>query len=132
MRKNYFVKIIIIIIIVAALTLGLSTYSLTLLVKTSDKLIQNIKSTDSLIEKSTWKEADNSFNEILKDWKSTKRTWAILIDHQEIDKIDDSIVKLGENIKLQQMNEALVESATLKRLVKHIPLKDMLTIGNIF
>jgi hypothetical protein len=131
-RTQFSIKVILFILVVLAIAVGMSFFSIRLLEQTSSKIIKDIENTDTLIKNEEWKPSYEAVMKILNDWSSIKKTWAIFIDHNEIDNIDEALIQMLENVKLQEDDEALVNSASLKRLVKHIPLKEALTLGNIF
>jgi len=84
-----------------------------------------------VVRTSNWISASQNLLIIENKWKGEKDSWAILVDHQEIDNINLSISKMKEYIKEKDIVDALAEISSLRLLFEHIPRKDSLTWTNI-
>lgn len=114
---------------------ALFTFSLA----SSHYLHQSAQELDYLIGKvernsrsNDWANAVNELTNLDNEWKNTSNIWAMLIDHAEIDNIDDSLIRMREYIKAQNSVLALGELASLKQYINHIPLKESFSFDNIF
>lgn len=116
--------ILLIIIISGALTL----YYLNL---TADKLEYDVKTACESVSKNQWEDAENQLNTFEHNWEKTKIGWAILLDHFEIDNIDNSFSKSRKYIESKDFSSALAELEALRQYILHIPQKEGFSIENI-
>lgn len=92
-------------------------------------------SVDSAIQSVTdkqWTSAEKQLEEFNKNWDKTKYYWAMLVDHFEIDNIDDSFTKTQKYVESKDYSSSLAELEALKYYIMHIPEKEGFTLENIF
>ncbi len=99
--------------------------------KSSDKIESYISGIETNIKSSNWKKADSDLSNMKKEWKKIGTGWSILIDHIEIDNIDNSISRLSSFIRSKDSTEILAESSNLRQYIKHIPEKESFNLKNI-
>jgi len=104
----------------------------------SDYINRSSKSIDielfklyEVVRTNNWVSASQNLLKMENKWKDEKDSWAILVDHLEIDNINLSISKMKEYIKEKDTVDALAEISSLRLLFEHIPRKDSLTWTNI-
>lgn len=117
-------------ILVAIISLGV--LSLNLYDKTSQKLSGMIDGVSEAVAAGDWDGANTGIENIEKVWSKTEGTWALLIDHFEIDNIEMSLKKSKEYIETKNTTLSLAELATLNFMVEHIYKKEALNFENIF
>lgn len=87
------------------------------------------------VEKNTaagdWEKAKAALNSVNQNWEKTSKVWTALIDHIEIDNIDESLSKMEKYILVKDTSMALAELSTLKLFIKHIPDKESFNLENI-
>lgn len=125
-------KILISITVIVALILGTAYFSNRILISDAHSLEDKIVSVEANMKKEDWEKAQSGFTSILNEWPKVENKWALLIDHAEIDNIEDALTKVAEYIKAKDSSLALAELATLKNYITHIPEKESLNIKNIF
>jgi len=125
-------KIIGAIAILTAIIIGISAYSINLLKTTSDNLVSYIEKIDNSAKAGDWDEAQEQFFKFTEYWLKVHEKWAILLDHAEIDNIDDSMAKLKKYIEVKDTSASVGEAAALMQYIKHIPEKEALSLVNIF
>ncbi|MBQ7669018.1 MAG: DUF4363 family protein [Clostridia bacterium] len=126
MNKSIIVSIVGIVFIIV-----FSIFIQNYLKKSSDKLLIVV---DSIV-----KAVYNEENDILiveekfnKSWKKTKSYWAILINHEEIDNIEELIKRIEILVKsAREREEVLAELNKLRFYIAHIPEKEEFSIRNI-
>ncbi len=126
MNKSIFVAITGLVIIVM-----FSIFIQTFLKKSSDKLISRV---DNIVEA-----VYNEGNDILRlqknfndDWIKTKSYWSVLINHEEIDNIEEIIKRIEILLGTKkEKEEVLAELNKLSFYVAHIPEKEEFSIKNI-
>jgi hypothetical protein len=124
-------KILIFIAAIIALIFGSSIFTNHLLSTHAQSLEEKILKVEAHTREQKWEAAQTELAAIEKEWPKVENTWTILLDHSEIDNIDESLSKVSEYIKAKSAPLALAELATLKRYVKHIPEKEALSIKNV-
>lgn len=128
---NHTLKIIIFIFaIIAIITVsGLITHKA--LYSSSVDLENKLTSIENYTLSSDWVNADKTLKKVSEKWMSVKKTWSVLIDHQEIDNIDITLTRMEKFIQCKDTPSALAEAAALIKYVKHIPRKEVPGIENI-
>lgn len=125
------IKTIILIVSLFLIIVISGLLTLMYLIKTCDKLETNINAAFESVSVEQWDKAESQLKEFEEQWDSTKRGWAMLVDHFEIDNIDNSFTKAKEYIKSKDFSEALAELEALKHYIGHIPEKEGFSLKNI-
>jgi len=123
---------IVITVILLAFIFVLDLGSYYYLKDTAMSISQSIEALPEKIENEKWDTATDDLNKASNRWSSVKGIWAVLINHDEIDKIDMSLVRLRSFVQYNDTEEAMAEYNTLKMLVKHIPENQRFSLVNIF
>ena len=124
--------------IIAALTLltfmiiVASLYTQSYLGKTSIKLEKQVHTLQVGINAEDWETVGINLDSTIIEWEQSKKTWAMLIDHLEIDNIDETLSRMKEYINARDVPSALAEASALSLYFRHIPAKESLSIENIF
>lgn len=129
MKSNTKTIILIAVLILAIIISGLIT--LNYLYRSSNKLEKNIASAYSAVSEAQWDMAEKQLEEFEANWEKTKYIWAMLVDHFEIDNIDNSFVKSRQYIKSRDYPSALSEVDALRQYILHIPGKEDFSLENI-
>lgn len=122
------------IIIVACLLLSVILSGVFLqyyLEHSSDKLDSSLKATYSSVSEKKWDNATAQLAAFEANWKKTKYFWAMLLDHFEIDNIDNAFTKSREYIESEEFSSAVAELEALRQYVLHIPKRESFSIENI-
>jgi len=124
---------IIILVSVLLITVILSG-SLTLyyLDKSAGVLELSIVSAGKSVTDKQWTSAEKQLEEFSKNWENTKYFWSMLVDHFEIDNIEDSYNKTKMYVESEDYSSSLAELETLRHYIRHIPEKEGFTLENIF
>ncbi len=112
--------------------IGSSLIGANILSNTSGKLSGNIEKVESSTTSEDWNNALKYLDDIEKDWSKSEGIWSILIDHIEIDNIENSLTRMKKYIEVKDRALALGEIANLKQYVKHIPQKETFNFRNVF
>jgi hypothetical protein len=122
------VLVVVSLIVVIILSGSLTLYYLH---RSSDELEKSIDDATILVESKKWDPADKLLNDFEVRWNTTKYTWSILLDHFEIDNIDNSYTKAKEYVKSKDLPSAMAELKALKQYIEHIPKKEGFSLKNI-
>lgn len=98
---------------------------------TASRLEYNVKAACDAVNDNQWDYAKNQLNAFEISWKKTKFGWAILLDHFEIDNIDNSFTKSKKYIESEDHSSALAELEALRNYILHIPKKESFSLENI-
>ncbi len=125
-------KIALSILALLVIIIGSSLIGANILSNTSDKLSGNIEKVESSTTSEDWNNAVKYLDDIEKDWSKSEGIWSMLIDHIEIDNIENSLTRMKKYIEVKDKSLALGEIANLKQYVKHIPQKETFNFRNVF
>ena len=103
-----------------------------LLQKDADKISLQLEKLEKNVELKNWGKAESGAKQIDRIWKPTRFAWQILIDHAEVDRIDESLVRAKKSIFLKEQSDSLVEISVLRQMFLHLPEKERPHIENIF
>lgn len=101
------------------------------LVCSAKELNSDIETAYNFVNNSQWDNAKEQLIKFEANWKKTKHIWNMLLDHFEIDNIDDSFIKSMEYIESQDLSSAVAELKALRQYVMHIPRKEKFSLENI-
>lgn len=125
-------KIFISIFVIVSLILALAFFTNHFLLSDAQSLEGKISLVESNTKAENWERAEKELTKILKEWPTVENKWALLLDHAEIDNIEDALTRVAEYIKAKDVPLALAELASLKNYITHIPEKESLNLKNIF
>lgn len=74
----------------------------------------------------------NKTENLNREWNKLNKNLAFYIEHDELEKVDTSIVTLSEYINLQQYEEAIPEIKKCEFIIAHIKDKESVKIINLF
>lgn len=104
--------------------------------KTTNELVEileNLK--EKTVEAKTTnerKEAIEETKEVDKKWDKINKIWSTVIVHQEIDNIEQAIIRAESNIHNGELDDAIPEIETAIFFVKHVNERENLKLKNIF
>lgn len=98
---------------------------------TANNLLTSMNSIEALVLAQDWDKATIELHKAQKQWNRTKKGWAIVIDHAEIDNIEISLARLLSFSKSKATSDSLAEVAQLKKLITHIPEKEVINLINL-
>ncbi|AEM73090.1 DUF4363 family protein [Caldicellulosiruptor acetigenus] len=98
----------------------------------ADKIESELSGLYENVIKNDYKLANSNYLDIVKKWGKYKKGWAMLIEHQEIDKIDEELTKIKEYLLEQDRTLLLSEISLLKFYIRHVREMILLKIENIF
>jgi hypothetical protein len=100
--------------------------------KGADSLLEITERLEVSLSEENWSEAENLFKETEKKWAKLRMVWPMLIHHQEMDRIEESLVKLKSHLLFREGGDSMAELYSLIKYIRHIPEKERLNLQNIF
>jgi len=116
---------------IVVLLLGGSFTSYRYIQSTAQTLGSQLATVEQSISTQVWAAAQKELNTTQQHWDKSKPWWSILLDHQEIDKIDISLKRLDKYIVTQNVPLSLGEVGALEQLIEHIADTEKLNLRNI-
>lgn len=99
--------------------------------ETANDIADLLSSIEEAAYEENWESAIEDMKAVEDDWNNTRKKWQMLIDHQEIDNIDSTLVRVKSWIALEAKEDCVAELAALKLFILHIPERKALRITNI-
>lgn len=118
--------------VILALLVGGGIVSYLYVNNTSRFLSNQLSETAIFVRQDNWTASGEKLNWVEKSWKQTSKRWSMIVDHEEIDKIEMAMVRLREFVQEKDKGLALAELAAAKKLVEHIPVKEGFNLANLF
>ena len=125
-------RAIIIIVVVLVIIFTGSIASANFLQSSSGSMNQELKIVYEKVKSKEWDKAHQQLQLVDEKWGKIKDSWAVFLDHQEIDNIELSLSKMREYVKNGDKIQSLAEISLLKLLFEHIPEKEKFSFKNIF
>jgi hypothetical protein len=123
---------LIIIAVVLISIIGLGLWTIDRVSYQSEIMLGHSDGLEKSVDSEQWLEARKQFDNLMKTWNNAKPLWTVLLDHKEIDNMDISLARIDRHILAGDKSLALSEISVLKLLIRHIPEKERITLGNIF
>lgn len=135
--------IIVIIIVIAIIILDTITHNYTKnnFAKINEQLEQIKKISKNIAKEEKERESDkNSKQQELQekikimeeDWQAINKNTAFYIEHEELEKVNTSMIKFKSYIQLEEYTEAIPELENCKYILDHIRDKEAMQIINLF
>jgi len=130
MKRDYLVPLSLIILLLLLVSAGWGANRF--LELGADSLVVIAEDLQTEIYGQEWSKAQITFAEVKKNWQQMSKYWPMLIHHQEMDRIEESLTKLEVYLLYQEPSDAQAELRTLVKLIQHIPKKEILNLKNLF
>lgn len=124
-------KTIFLTILLASAIIGYAIYSSGIIRSTSRRLESKVSMIESGTAARNWSNAEQAISVFHEDWRKIKKTWAVLIDHMEIDNIDAALSRLEKYIEAREFSLSMAEISLLKQYIRHLPENESLKMENI-
>ena len=118
-------------ILFAIMIIGIS-FSTNVLNKNCIHLQEMNTSLESYIAKEEYTNAYNLSINYIDQWKKTSKILTVYMHHEDLDHINNELLKLTQYIKIEDKSEALATVHVMKYLLDHIIEHEKVTISNMF
>ena len=130
MIKKYFVQMSLNSVSFIILLAGWGNYRF--LLAGARDLLAEVDNLQRIVEQEDWEQATASLDGVISTWQKTKKYWPMLIHHEEMDRIEESMNKIKSYIKYKDTAQTMAELYNLAYFIKHIPQKEAFNLQNIF
>lgn len=86
---------------------------------------------EELVSSESWEKAYGKSLELFNDWQDNHFVISMVINHSEIDNINNELWKLTQYVKCKSEDESLASIHVVKFLLKHIIKMEKINIENI-
>ena len=104
--------------------------------KTTNELVENLEDLKhkTIIAKQSGdrKEIKGTMDNVEKKWKKISKIWSTVVVHQEIDNIEQALIRAKANINDGELEDAIPEIETAIFFAEHINEREQLKLKNIF
>lgn len=129
--KDFFIICTIIVVIVGGDILVKKHLS-----KTTNELVSKLEElkekTIEAKETNDRNETKNTIKKVEEKWKKISKIWSTVIVHQEIDNIEQAIIRAKSYINDGKLEDAIPEIETAIFFAEHINQREQLKLKNIF
>lgn len=119
-------------LILLAIILAFSLHMYKLTSELSQELFSNLEQLKRAVEEEQWDKTALYLQQLNKSWNRADAWWTPLMDHRDLDHLDQTIVRIGGFIRQHCQEDALVEINVAKRLVERVRERESLSVRNIF
>jgi len=123
--------------------IGITTLLVVLLVGTgiaywavidsAEGLLDLLTKLETKVEAEEWQAAKQAAKALENRWEEkVEMLWTPLLDHTQINELENSFTRLMRLVKLESKDDALAELAVSKRLVQNVPNTERVSFKNVF
>lgn len=98
----------------------------------SQYFLSDINYSKNAVNNNDFELAKKHFKETEDTWNSMQGVWNILLDHSEIDKIEEAMDKYKTYIEYENGEQAMVYANVLDNNLRHIVETEKINVYNIF
>lgn len=84
------------------------------------------------VETESWSQADREVRGLEEIWARADDAWTPIMDHRQVDLLDESLTRVFTLVELRQKEELLLQLAVSRRLARRLKDMEVPGIGNIF
>lgn len=103
-------------------------------IKIIGKELEKVKESQNAILESQEKKKrlEEKIENMQNDWKKINKTTALYIEHDELEKVNASMIKFKSYFELEEYSEAIPELEDCKYILNHIKEKEAMQFINLF
>ena len=122
----------IICLIIVVGILGLEFYTQNFTSKTVNEITEQFNKLKENISTQSVEEINHDIDNIWSKWEQKQKKLAFYIEHDELEKVHTSIVKMKSYVETENFSEALAELEDGKFVIEHIQEKNSFNLQNVF
>ena len=100
--------------------------------RTADRLNQQLGEIELELIARDWKQTLLKLNTFQQNWEKVKPYWAILTNHNEMDLVEEALIKTIRATLCRSYNDAMINLGSLQDGIKHIPERERFSFVNVF
>jgi hypothetical protein len=130
LKSGLHVPVLLLILLTFLITFG--TWSARKLDSEAGALLNITDRIRQSLDEQNYEQAQLHCGSLVSEWERYYPGWTMLINHQEMDHIFESMNKLAQFLRFRDGVDSWSELDTLTHFINHIPEKESLTIQNVF
>ncbi len=120
------------IIVLLAIILTFSIYMYNLTSDLSEDLSYDLEQLKQQVERENWDETALYLEKLNKNWDRADAWWTPLMDHREIDQIDQTIIRVIGFVHQHRKEDALLEITVAMKMVERVLEMEGVGIKSVF
>lgn len=125
MRLPLYVALLMILLIVAGLMFD------RFMAAEADRIVDALRGVEEAVLEGRFDDAEAQLTQIEQQWQRTDRIWCVVVDHYDMDRVKESLVRLRQHIRFHDAQWCVVELAFVIYAISHIPLKESLSLESV-
>lgn len=126
MKTIWIAAILLLAVLAGAVTLFIYTTAL------YNELQESLHQINMAVEGEDWEAANRESEQLNRIWTRTDASWTPIMDHRQVDRLDESVTRVIRLAKLRNREELLIELALAMRMAQRIKDTEVPSIRNIF
>lgn len=129
-------KEVIIVILIIAIIFTVNAISQSFTIESVQRITKDLEELESIAKENEDGENKEEISKIIEkvksDWSNINYIMSYYIEHDEMEKVNSSMVKFETAFNLDEYNEGIIELENCKYILKHIKEKESIRIINFF
>ena len=96
------------------------------------QLQNNLGELEKAVQAENWEEAKQISKKLEETWKEADTAWSPVMDRRDVDRVDESLIRVGHLSASRQKDELLLEISMAKRFVDRLLQKESISIKSVF
>lgn len=97
-----------------------------------NELQESLHRINLAVEREDWEAANRESEQLKRVWTRTDASWTPIMDHRQVDRLDESLTRVIRLAELRNREELLIELALSMRMAQRIKNTEIPSIRNIF
>lgn len=97
----------------------------------TDRLLSLVDTLSRTVEAENWDEAGKAMEKVKQEWEKLSPRLALFTDHSLLDEIMSTSASAGGYVRYREAPETMAEIEVLRSLIRHIPIREKLSLYNI-
>jgi hypothetical protein len=100
--------------------------------ESSQYVLSDVGYIKNAVANNNFKLAKAHIAELNKTWDDVKNVWSMFIEHQEIDNIEEAMMKFKSYVETENKEESIVYAESLDNLYRHVSDREDIDPSNVF
>ena len=100
--------------------------------QSTEELNSLVDDMENKVINDNWDSTMSIYDSISTKWRKKEKIFLLIIDHEEIEKINLTLSKIKKYILIKDKSLSLSETSALRFFLNHIEEKESLSLKNIF
>lgn len=131
MKRKGWVRLVSVLVILVVAIVLISFWE-SYITSSSRELLSDTEQAQQYGLQENWVEAGKALDDFNVKWNGMRDLWQAFIDHTEIDNISFSLARARALVQVQGLDNYAAEIAGLAEMLRHIPRRQTLSLGNLF